>query len=66
LRTPVRDRPKMLYAFIDLKKAFDKVNRATLVEKLRKKGISEYLVRAIEDLLSKTLMTVQGEKVPTY
>jgi len=54
----VAARPRMLYAFIDLKKAFDKVDRAILIEKLRKKGIDEYLVRSISDLLMNTEMNV--------
>jgi hypothetical protein len=66
LKTPVAARPRMLYAFIDLKKAFDKVDRAILIDKLRKKGIDEYLVRAVSDLLTNTQMSVQGEKVPTF
>ena len=40
--------------FADISRAFDSVDRTKLIEKLRVKCISHYLIKAIADLLSNT------------
>ena len=42
---------------VDLRKAFDSVNRAQLINKLIKFGIPNYLVRLVAHLLSDTKFT---------
>jgi hypothetical protein len=42
---------------VDLRKAFDSVNRAHLIDKLNKIGIPNYLVRLVAHLLSDTKFT---------
>ena len=46
-----RSRVKTFVLFIDLKKAFDKVPRHNLIEKLRLSGIPEPLVQTIHAML---------------
>jgi len=40
--------------FADLKAAFDRINRETMWEDLRKKGISEELLERIEEIYNET------------
>lgn len=44
--------------FVDLKAAFDKVNRRKLWKDLRKKGIEENLIKKIEEMYEETTCTV--------
>ena len=44
--------------FADISKAFDSVNRSMLMDKLRGKGFSHDLIKAIADLLSNTAHTL--------
>lgn len=58
-------RSKHFICFVDLKKAFDKVNRQTPLNVLIQKKFNASLVRAIHGLLSNTSATINGEKVDT-
>ncbi|XP_011877581.1 PREDICTED: uncharacterized protein LOC105567363, partial [Vollenhovia emeryi] len=45
---------KMVVMFMDLKAAFDSVNREILVESMRKRGVSEGLIERSEEILRET------------
>ena len=51
----------MLMVFADISKAFDKVNRTMLINKLKHRGISRELINNIADLLSDTSHCLVGE-----
>ena len=51
--------------FVDLKRAFDSVPRARLLEKLKQKGVSQQLINFFADSLMDTTMNVKGEKIKT-
>lgn len=61
----VPDRRKQYLLFIDFAKAFDKVNRDILFEKMRLKGYNPQLIEAIRNLISKTWMNYQDENIVT-
>ena len=50
---------------MDLKRAFDSVPRARLLEKLKQKGVSQQLINFFADSLMDTTMNVKGEKIKT-
>lgn len=53
---------KHLYAlFIDLKAAFDSIDRTRLWTTLRRKGISEYIVRCCEEIYRVTPITIGSD-----
>jgi len=45
---------KVVVLFVDLKAAFDSVDREVLIEALRERGVSEGLVERIEEVLRET------------
>jgi len=49
---------KVYLFFVDLKAAFDKVDRSRLWEELRRKGIKEELIRGVEKIYEETEVTV--------
>ena len=51
--------------FIDYTKAFDKVDRALLINKMLSRGYNPQLVQAIKNLISNTHVIVDGVQVPT-
>lgn len=64
-KVPVKHRTRQYITFIDLKKAFDKVNRYKLVLELNKMGISPKLTVIIKNLLSNTTGTIGNEIIAT-
>lgn len=54
-----RKRGKMVILFVDLKTAFDKVDRRVLVEMMRREGILEGLVERVEEILRETRSRVK-------
>ena len=58
-------RPRTYILFIDFAKAFDKVNRGRLLNKMIDMGFNQKLTRAIRKLITGTYMEVQGETVET-
>jgi hypothetical protein len=53
----------MCALFIDFKAAFDKVDRVKMFECMRERGISEWLVRKVEEIYARTRNKVKvGEK----
>jgi len=57
-----REDGKVYLFFVDLKTAFDKVDRNRLREELRRRGVKEELVREVEKIYEKTVVTVQTGK----
>jgi hypothetical protein len=56
----IKKRGSKIYAFfVDLKAAFDNVERDLLWEYLRKKGINEHLVTKIEEIYEETISRVR-------
>ncbi|KAH0818793.1 hypothetical protein GEV33_003998 [Tenebrio molitor] len=54
---------RMCALFIDFKAAFDKVDRVKMFECMRERGISEWLVRKVEEIYARTRNKVKvGEK----
>jgi len=49
---------KVYFFFVDLKAAFDKVDRNRLREELRKRGVKKELVRGVEKIYEKTIVMV--------
>ena len=47
-----RQRKRLLVAFVDLKKAYDKVNKKFMINKLRNKGFSGKFLKIIEAMLN--------------
>ena len=58
-------RTRQYLTFIDLKKAFDKVNRHKLIQLVHKMGISPNLTVIINDLLSNTTGTISDQTIHT-
>jgi hypothetical protein len=65
-RNELRKKGGRMYAlFIDFKAAFDKVDRVKMFECMRERGISEWLVRKVEEIYARTRNKVKvGESVP--
>jgi hypothetical protein len=63
-RNELRKKGGRMYAlFIDFKAAFDKVDRVKMFECMRERGISEWLVRKVEEIYARTRNKVKvGEK----
>jgi hypothetical protein len=63
-RNELRKKGGRMYAlFIDFKAAFDKVDRVKMFEYMRERGISEWLVRKVEEIYARTRNKVKvGEK----
>ena len=61
----VKNRPKTFILFIDFAKAFDKVNRGRLLNKMTQMKFHPQLVLAVKNLIQNTYMEVQGQKVKT-
>jgi retron-type reverse transcriptase len=57
------DRMQTFIIFVDFQKAFDRVNRKMLLEKLKLMGISEGVVRAIQLLLMNTKARVNDQEI---
>lgn len=53
-RQLIRKGGKMVIIFIDMKAAFDSINRQKLVEAMRERGIREGLVKRMEEMMEKT------------
>lgn len=54
-----RKRGRQVFAsFIDFKAAFDTIDRGKLLQKMKKMGIPEYLIRAIADIYTETRSSV--------
>lgn len=62
---PKRSRTKSYLLFMDLAKAFDKINRPRLIRKLKVKGFSPQLVNALANLIRNTYISVDGTEVKT-
>lgn len=50
---------KLTAVFIDLKTAFDSVDRNVLIEVMRERGVREGLIRRIEEILRETKCRVR-------
>jgi len=59
-----RDKKKLISMFIDLRTAFDSVDREVLIRALRERGVREGLIERIEEVLRETKSRVRiGEEV---
>lgn len=57
-----REKGKMIILFVDLKAAFDSVDRGLLTETIRRRGVREDLVKKCEEALRETVNRVkEGE-----
>ena len=54
-----REKGKLYACFVDLRAAFDRLNREKLEEKMRKMGISEKLIRRIKEIYAETKNVVR-------
>ena len=61
----IADREKVYVCFIDLKKAFDSVNRAKLAQILADSTIDRNLVRTIKNFLQDTVINYQEHRIHT-
>ena len=64
-KVPAHRRPLRALLFIDLQKAFDKVDRNLLMRKLNEKGVRPALTAAITPSLRNTSMKVHNSSVDT-
>ena len=62
----ISNRHNQFIAFIDLKKAFDSVNRSKLIEVLLEKQFDKSLISTIKNMLEGTVMNYQGHKTETF
>lgn len=58
-----RKKGRMVALFIDLKVAFDSVNRRILIETMRERGIREGLIKRVEEVLGETSCRVKVGRV---
>ncbi|XP_029675198.1 uncharacterized protein LOC115242799 [Formica exsecta] len=59
-----REKKKLISVFIDLKTAFDSVDREVLVRALRERGVREGLIERIEEVIGETKSRVRiGEEI---
>ena len=61
----ISERTKVYVCFLDLKKAFDSVDRVKLVRKLEERGIAPTLTRTLKDFLSDTVINYQNHRIET-
>jgi len=54
-----REDGKVYLFFVDLKAAFDKVDKSRLWEELQRKGVKDELVRGVEKIYEETEVTVR-------
>jgi len=54
---------KMVVAFIDMRAAFDSVDREKLMEAMRKRGVREGLVKKREEVLKETVNKVRVKEI---
>ena len=62
----VASRNRQFVVFVDLKKAFDSVDRRKLVATLQKKGFDPLLVGTISNMLTGTVMNYEGQPTETF
>ncbi len=60
IQRALRAKRKLYVCFVDFKKAFDTVHRDVLWAKMRRLGIPEYLVRAVEALYERVVACMDG------
>jgi len=58
-----KEEGKLVAFFVDLRAAFDSVDREVLGKEMKKRGVRERLVRRCEDMLRETRNRVRVEKV---
>lgn len=58
----VKRNGKIVVLFIDMKAAFDSVDRDSLMESMRKRGVKEGLVARCEEVLRETTSRVRVEE----
>ena len=61
----VKGKEEIFVAFLDMEKAYDRVNRKKLFEVMRCYGVHEKLVRLIEILYDGSMVKFELEKVTT-
>ena len=61
-KIPLNKRPKTFVVFIDLKKAFDVVDRTILREKLIAFNFNPQIINSISELQKLTMMNFNNEK----
>jgi hypothetical protein len=59
-------RERTLMTFIDFRKAFDRIDREILCFKMKKFGIKDSLIGAIQSMLFKTSLNLNGEVIETF
>ena len=64
-KIPPARRPNHYLLFIDLRKAFDTVNRKLLLERLEKKGFSGTLLAALRDFMQDMQLVVKDQTITT-
>ena len=60
-KRPAKKKKKLYYAFVDLKKAFDRVLREVVIWALRKLGVDEWLIRTIMALYTEDCTVVKTD-----
>ena len=62
-----KQKKKLFVAFIDLKKAYDKINREVLILKLKSKGFSGKFLMSVVALVNNVLQIpkINGKLLPT-
>ena len=63
-----KQKKNLIVAFIDLKKAYDKINRDALIFKLKSKGFSGKFLMSIVALVNNVLQIpkINGKLLPLY
>ena len=64
-KVPVKQRGQFFLLFIDLRKAFDTIDRAKLLQQMRDKRINTNIIMAMRDIYQKMDLMVDNVAVPT-
>ena len=53
------DANSIVYAcFLDMSKAFERINHCTLIDKIKKKGVPNFIIKLFEHIFSNTYIAV--------
>lgn len=64
-KIPINNRPLHCLLFLDLKKAFDRVNKTKLIEKLKRSNVTPDIFNASLGIISNTFMKVEEDFIET-
>jgi retron-type reverse transcriptase len=65
LKIPVRHRTRTFLTFIDLRRAFDNLDRAKLIDRLDRTSISKDILKTIRLLLANSFIVIDNKTIRT-